>query len=309
MPDLICFGEPLYELAHVTRGGEVLYLPGYGGDTSNCAIAAVRQGASAGYFSAVGNDSFGDAFMALWRREGVDISGVTIHPDAPTGMYLITYENGEHRFTFRRRGSAASLVSPADIDPAYIGSAKILHISGISQAISGSACDAAFAAIETARQKGVRVSYDSNLRLSLWPLARARAIIHAAMAMCDIALPSLDDARLLTGLEDADAIADFYLGLGAKIVALKLGKDGALIATPDLRERIPAFPVEQVDATGAGDTFGGSFLARLIAGDGVADAARYANVAAALSTRGQGAVAPIPYAAQVREAMAGAKPE
>ena len=132
---------------------------------------------------------------------------------------------------------------------------------------------------------------------------------HAAMAMCDIALPSLDDARLLTGLEDADAIADFYLGLGAKIVALKLGKDGALIATPDLRERIPAFPVEQVDATGAGDTFGGSFLARLIAGDGVADAARYANVAAALSTRGQGAVAPIPYAAQVREAMAGAKPE
>jgi 2-dehydro-3-deoxygluconokinase len=304
MPDLICFGEPLYEFAHVERGGEVLYLPGFGGDTSNCAIAAARQGANAGFFSAVGKDSFGEAFMELWRCEGVDTSGVKLDPDAPTGIYFITYRNGEHRFTFRRRGSAASLIGPADVDPGFIRSAKILHVSGISQAISDSACDAAFAAMETARAGGVRVSYDSNLRLSLWPLARARAVIHAAMAMCDIALPSLDDARALTGLEAADAIADFYLGLGAKIVALKLGKQGALIVTPELRERIPAFPVEQVDATGAGDTFGGSFLARLLAGDSAIEAARYANVAAALSTLGQGAVAPIPQAGRVREAMA-----
>jgi 2-dehydro-3-deoxygluconokinase len=304
MPDLICFGEPLYEFAHVERGGEVLYLPGFGGDTSNCAIAAARQGASTGYLSAIGKDTFGEALLELWRREGVDTSGVSLHREAPTGLYFITYDKGEHRFSFRRRGSAASLIGPADIDAGLIQSAKILHLSGISQAISESACDAAFLAMEVARAGGVRVAYDSNLRLSLWPVRRARAVMHAAMAMCDIALPSLDDARVLTGLEEPSAIADFYLGLGAKIVALKLGRAGALIATPDAGERIPAFAVEQVDATGAGDTFGGAFLARLLAGDSPVDAARYANVAAALSTLGHGAVAPIPHAAKVREAMA-----
>jgi 2-dehydro-3-deoxygluconokinase len=228
---------------------------------------------------------------------------VRLDPGAPTGLYFITYEGGEHRFSFRRQGSAASRLSPATLDRDAIRGARMLHISGISQAISDSACDAVFAAIETAREAGVQVSYDPNLRLSLWPLARARAVIHATIGMCDIAFPSLDDARSLSGTSEPDAIADLYLGLGAKIVALKMGADGALIATPDLRQHISPFRVEKVDATGAGDTFDGSFLARLLAGDSVVEAARYANVAAALSTLGHGAVAPIPCAADVRRAL------
>ncbi|WP_088344471.1 MULTISPECIES: sugar kinase [Rhodomicrobium] len=308
MPDLLCFGEPLYELSSVERNGETLFLPGFGGDTSNCAIAAARQGASAGYLSAVGGDSFGKALIELWTREGVDIGAVRTVPDAPTGLYFITYENGEHRFTFRRKGSAASLITAADLDPAVIQSARILHVSGISQAISDSACDAVFAAIGMARAAGVRVSYDPNLRLSLWPVDRARAVIHAAMAQADIALPGLDDARHLIGIDDPSAVVDFYLNLGPKIVALTMGKSGTLVATPEARELIPAFPVSQVDATGAGDTFDGAFLARLLAGDAVIEAARYANVAAALSTLGWGAVAPMPREADVRAAMQAGRP-
>lgn len=303
MPDLLCFGEPLYELSLTERNGEQVFLPGFGGDTSNCAIAAARQGAKAGYITAVGDDSFGKAFLDLWAREGVDTSAVSVDPEAPTGLYFITYEGGEHRFGFRRKGSAASRIGPGAMKASTIESARILHVSGISQAISDSACDAVFAAIELARASGVRVSYDPNLRLSLWPLQRARAVIHAGMALSDIALPGLDDSRHLVGTDAPSAIADFYLALGPKIVALKLGKAGMMIATPEQREIIPAFPVEQVDATGAGDTFDGSFLARLLAGDPVVEAARYANVAAALSTLRQGAVSAIPREAEVRRAM------
>jgi 2-dehydro-3-deoxygluconokinase len=169
-----------------------------------------------------------------------------------------------------------------------------LHVSGISQAISSSATDAVFEAIVTARAAGALVSYDTNLRLKLWPLARARAITHAAMAMADIALPGYDDAVQLTGLIDPDRILDFYLGLGPRIVALTLGSEGTLVATPSHRQRIPAFPVDAVDATAAGDTFDGAFLAEYLLTNDLFAAVKYANAAAALSTLGYGAVAPIP---------------
>jgi 2-dehydro-3-deoxygluconokinase len=154
-----------------------------------------------------------------------------------------------------------------------------------------------------ARAAGVTVSYDTNLRLRLWPLDRARAVIHAAAGLADILRPGLDDAIHLTGLADPDRIIDFYLGLGPKIVALTLGSDGAVIATAGRRERLLPFPAKLVDATGAGDTFDGAFLAEYLrTGDPFA-AGRYANVAAALSTEGYGAVAPIPRRAAVEAAL------
>ncbi|MEX0760252.1 MAG: PfkB family carbohydrate kinase, partial [Tistlia sp.] len=178
------------------------------------------------------------------------------------------------------------------------------HASGISQAISTGACDLVFAAFEQARAAGALISYDTNLRLKLWPLPRARAIVQATAALADILLPGLEDARLLTGLEEPDAIVDRYLSLGAGMVVLTLGREGALIATPERRQRVPAPQVEALDATGAGDCFDGCFLAELRRGGDPFAAARYATVAAALSTRGYGAVPPIPRRAEVERQMA-----
>ena len=128
--------------------------------------------------------------------------------------------------------------------------------------------------------------------------------MHDAMRQADIALPGLDDATQLTGLADPDAIADFYLALGPKLVALTLGKDGALVATRDRRERIPAKPVSALDATGAGDAFDGNFLAEYLASGDPFAAARFANAAAALSTLGYGAIAPLPRRAATLAMMA-----
>jgi 2-dehydro-3-deoxygluconokinase len=125
-----------------------------------------------------------------------------------------------------------------------------------------------------------------------------------AIRVSDICLPSWDDVTVLTGHEDKDAIVDALLALGPKIVALKLGKEGAYIATPDERRVVPGRAVNAVDATGAGDCFGGAFITRIVAGDDPFTAAKYANVAAALSTQGFGAVAPIPGKAAVERALA-----
>lgn len=294
--EIICLGEPMLEFNQQPDGH---YLAGHGGDTSNCAIAAARSGAGVAMLTHLGTDPFGDSFMGLWETEGVDTRWVARNPKAHTGIYFVTHGPDGHRFSYFRAGSAASRMGPADIPAEAIAGAKILHVSGISQGISDSAADGVFEAIRLAREAGVKVSYDTNLRLQLWPLARARAVIHEAVASSHIVLPGLDDAGQLTGLEKPEAIADFYLELGVEIVALTLGARGTLVATQSAREQVPAMAVNAVDATGAGDTFDGAFLSELVAGRDPFAAARYANAAAGLSTQGYGAVAPMPHRAAV----------
>ncbi len=297
-PDLICIGEPLLEFNQQSNGQ---YLMGHGGDTSNCAIAAARQGAKVGYFTQLGKDAFGKSFLDLWQSENIDTSYIKQIDHAHTGIYFVTHNENGHEFSYFRANSAASLMTPQSLPVEALQNVKILHVSGISQAISGTAADTVFKAIEIVKNAGGRISYDTNLRLKLWPLERCKAVTHAAMSQCDIALPGLDDAIQLTGLSSPDDIVDFYLKLGASIVALTLGHKGTLVATKCKRKLIAGKKVDAVDATAAGDTFDGAFLARLIEGDDPFDAAEYANAAAALSTMGYGAVAPMPTKAQVLE--------
>jgi 2-dehydro-3-deoxygluconokinase len=291
--DLVALGEPLFEL-NQTRGAGGTYAQGFGGDTSNCAVAAARLGARVAYLTRLGDDAFGRMFLDLWRREGVDASGVGIDADAPTGLYFVTHGAKGHEFTYLRAASAASRLRPADLPLSLIRAARVLHLSGISQAISASACDACFAAIDAARAAGVKISYDTNLRLKLWPLPRARAIIRASLSLASWALPSLDDAKLLFECEDPDAILDACHAAGAPLVVLRCGAAGCVVSDGQRREGIPGHRVQAIDATGAGDCFDGAFAVRLIAGDDPFAAARYANAAAALATTGYGAVAPLP---------------
>jgi 2-dehydro-3-deoxygluconokinase len=208
-PHIVCMGEPMVEFNQT--GGEGQYRRGHGGDTSNCAIAAARAGASAGCFTALGEDEFGDSIMELWARNGVDASRVIRNANAHTGVYFVSHGENGHSFSYLRAGSAASRVGPADVPRDYVSGARILHASGISLAIGDTACDAVLEAIAVAREAGVLVSFDTNLRLKLWPLARARALIETAVSQADIALPGLEDAEQLLGLTDPERIADHYL--------------------------------------------------------------------------------------------------
>lgn len=297
--DIFSLGEAMVEFNQTNEGDGRLYLQGFGGDTSNFAIAASRQGARVAYLSALGADQYAKMLRKLWDMEGVDHADVETRPDAFTAIYFVNHDERGHHFSFFRTGSAASRMTPDALPMQRIRKAKALHLSGISLAISPSACDTAYAAIAVAREAGCLVTFDTNLRLKLWSLDRARAVMNDVIAQCDICLPSHDDITAITGLTDPDALVDHCLRLGAKVVALKLGEQGALVADAKQRHRIAPYACFPVDATGAGDTFGGAFVHRFLQGDGLAQSGRYAAAAAALSTQGYGAVAPIPTAEQV----------
>ncbi|KAA8597644.1 2-dehydro-3-deoxygluconokinase [Vibrio cyclitrophicus] len=298
--DILSFGEPLFEFSQLPGQAEtVSYLSGFGGDTSNFSVSAARQGANVAILAHLGSDVFGDQFVDLWVKEGVKTDFVVRNPDAPTGVYFISHDERGHHFTFYRKGSAASLITPHQIPLTAIADAKLLHTSAITHAISDSSSDAVFKAIEMAKKENTMISFDTNLRLKLWPLSRARAVIHETIRHVDFCMPSLDEAQLLTGLKDANEIADFYLNLGAKTVVLKMGKEGAMVATGDRRFTAGGHQVDTVDATGAGDCFSGAFLSQVVKGEPLEHALAYANCAAALTTTGYGAVAPIPTAEQV----------
>lgn len=304
-PEILAIGEPMVEFNQSGGHGSRAYLQGFGGDTSNFAIAAARQGAQTAYFTRLGDDIYGRMLRDLWAREGVDASAVVSDPDAFTGIYFVTHGKNSHEFSFFRTGSAASRMLPSQLPLELLRGSRALHLSGISFAISATAADTCYAAIEAAQAAGVMISFDTNLRLRLWSKDRARAVMTDVIGLADICLPSYDDIVVITGLTDPDALVDFCLERGARIVALKLGAEGAIVADKDKRIKLAPHPCDPVDATGAGDTFGGAFVARLLAGDDLATAGRYATVAAALSTEGYGAVEPIPTAAEVRRAIEG----
>ena len=298
--DVVSLGEPLYELNRQPDGN---WLTGFGGDTLNVAIAAARLGSSTAYVTRLGDDLFATELRALMQREAIDTAAVRADQGAPTGLYFVTHGPSGHVFTYRREGSAASRMRPADLDPALIASARFLHASGISQAISETAAETVAAAIFMARKAGVGVSFDTNYRSRLWTAAKARPAIEAAAAHADILKTSAEDAAALFGLTAPPDVARHLLGLGAKAVIITLGREGVAIATAAGLELIPGRQVAAVDATGAGDAFTGALLAELSRGVPLARAARFANAAAALSTLGYGAIAPLPRRAAVASAL------
>jgi len=299
--DIVALGEPLYELNQQSDGR---FLPGFGGDTSNVAIAAARLGASTAYVTRIGADLFGDAFMDLWQAEGVDTSGVVRDPDAPTGLYFVTHAGVTHQFTYRRTGSAASLMTPPLLHVDLIARARFLHVSGISQAISPSAADTVMRAIAVARDADCQVSFDTNFRPRLWDADTAWPVIRAAAARADILKTSQEDCQALLGIDDPPQIARQFLDLGSRTVVVTLGSRGVLLAGREGADLIPGFHVASVDATGAGDAFTGAFLGELARGEPALAAARFANAAAALSTLGYGAVAPLPRRTAVEQLLA-----
>ncbi len=305
--DVVALGEPMLEFNQV-QDNPPLYLQGFGGDTSNAIIAAARAGARTAYLSRIGQDHWAQLLIQMWRSEGVDVHAIGQDPQAPTGLYFVSHDTQGHHFSYARAGSAASRMGAQDLQGPWelcIAQSRWLHVSGISMAISASACQTVLAALRTARQYGTRTSLDSNLRLRLWTIDQARQALSEALTLCDLFLPSLEDMVTLTGLDGADAIVDWSHARGARQVVLKLGDQGALCSDGQERQRIEAYKVQAVDATGAGDCFAGNLLARLSCGDSLVEAARYANAAAALSVQQYGAVAALPYPDPVHALMKG----
>ncbi len=303
---VVALGEGLVELAAVGGSLEEAreFRRGFGGDTSNFAIAAARLGAPVAYVTRVGDDVFGRVLLRKWIQEGVDVSHVRVGAGEPTGIYFLARE-GAGQFTYYRAGSAASRLTPEDVPRALLRSARLVHTSGITQAISSSARKAAYVAMEAAKEFGVTVSYDVNARPKLASAAEFRTFLEEAVAMTDLVFLSEEDARFLFGDWPEDSILDALLDMGARVAVLKLGEHGCRVATRDGdRMAVPGWAVDCVDPTGAGDAFDAAFAVEWLAGRPLWELARFANAVGAMSTTGLGATAALPTREEVEHFLA-----
>jgi 2-dehydro-3-deoxygluconokinase len=271
MPDVVTLGETMALFAP-REAGPLRYVSDFrlkfGGAETNFATALVRLGTSAGWISRLGDDELGRYIAHNLRGEGVDVDRVRFDPEAPTGLYVKELSAvGESTVYYYRRGSAASRLSPDDVAPAYLRGARWLHITGITPALSESCCAAVERAIELARGAGLAVSFDPNLRLKLWTIERAREVLLPLIERCTVLLGGVDELGLLLQVDGPEAAADWALARGLELVAVKLGADGALVATADERRTVPAYTVPAVvDAIGAGDGFDAGLVAGRLLG-------------------------------------------
>ncbi len=295
--DIISIGECMIEMfCEGPLATTDTYTRTFAGDTMNMLVAASRLGAKTGYVTHVGNDPFQDFLTEAWRSEGIDLRCAT-PLDRPNGLYFISIlPGGEREFTYYRAGSAASFLEPADIDPDYIASAKVVYASGITQAISKSSRAAVLEAFRIARKNNVTTAFDTNLRLGLWSLEEAREALEEIIPHVDILLPSApEESASLFGTEDAGEVIERARERGVGMVAVKCGAEGAVLGLVDGTHDIPAYVPERVsDTSGAGDVFNGGLLYGLTHGMDAVDSVRLGTVMAGLKVRGRGATYSIP---------------
>lgn len=230
------------------------------GAESNLAIGLSRLGTSATWMSRLSSDEFGGLIASTLRGEGVKVSA-TIDEHAPTGLLIKNRRTSSRTdVAYYRAGSAASRLSPADIDATTIASAHILHLTGITPALSDTARSACLAAIQVARAHGVTVSFDLNMRRKLWTEDVARPALREIAGLADIVIASPDEARIVTDGADESELARNLAALGPREVVIKLGAEGALALVDGREHRSPVYRVVEIDPVGAGDAFCAGYL-------------------------------------------------
>ena len=302
--DVVTLGETMV-LFVPTSVGPLRYAAQFektiGGAESNVAIGLARLGHRAGWISRLGNDEFGLYVRNFIRGEGVDTSRVIFDDRHPTAVFFKERQWGrEPRVYYYRKGSAASCMTPDDLDEAYIGQARFLHITGITPALSSSCAATVDRAIELAKRNGLQVVFDPNIRLKLWSKEEARRVLMDVASRCDIVMPGLEEGEILTGEQTPEKIAARLLENGARVVVVKLGEQGAYYATPELSEYVEGFPVKQiVDPIGAGDAFAAGFLSGLLRGWTYREAVRLGNRVGAFALTVAGDVEGLPFWSQI----------
>lgn len=271
--DVITLGEGMVEFGARTRGPlrQVrTYDVHAAGSELNVAIGAARLGLRTGWVSRVGADEFGDLLVAAARAEGVDTSRVVRSEREQTGIFIVQRGyplDGQSSVVYYRAGSAGSLLAPDELDADYLGRAAVFHTTGISLAVSDELAAAATVAAATVDGTGARRSFDVNYRAKLWPPEAARPAVEAALANCEIAFASLDDARMLWGVDDAEAAVELLASLGPEHAVVSCGPDGAIMLCPGgAIVRAAAVPTQVVDPTGAGDAFCATVLTGIVRG-------------------------------------------
>lgn len=234
------------------------------GAESNVAIGLARLGHTVSWAGRVGADSFGDMVMTQLRGEGVRVDAVVQDAERPTGLMFVERRTADlARVEYRRAGSAGSALTTDDVDRALSFAPRVLHLTGITPALSASARESTVHAARTAKAAGALVSLDVNHRSRLWSREEAASALRVLVQHADVVVAS-DDELDLVGEGDEDTVTRQLLEGGARYVAVKRGSDGATLFSGHDRYDVGAFAVTAVDSFGAGDAFSAGLLSALL---------------------------------------------
>jgi len=273
--------------------------------SSDCGIyidTVARLGHSAGFIGAVGSDDFGRCLLERFGRDGVDISQIAVLPDQTTGVAFIAYfSGGSRKFIYHWRHAAAGQLAPEHVQPEYVRDARWLHITGCNIAASESAKEACYAAMRLL-PPGSCLSFDANIRPELLTIDQIRGLVQPVVERANVILPSLTEAAMLTGLESDEQGCKLWASQG-KTVVLKMGAAGCRIYFGERVIDVPGFKVQEVDPTGAGDSFCAGFTVAMLEDMPLDEAGRFANAAGALAVTKLGPMEGAPSRHQVTELL------
>lgn len=263
--------------------------------------AVARLGVSCGFIGVIGDDPFGRCVLRRLKGDGVDVRHIRTVTHRTTGIAFVSYRSdGSRQFLFHLPQSAAALLNPEDVREDHLHGIRALHITGSALCISDSAREACYRAVRLAKQHGAVVSFDPNIRPELQGVEAVREMCEPVLQACDVLLPSGGEAMMLTGDTDEEKACHHLVERGIPIVVLKRGARGCVVFTDHEQMAIPAFPVNEVDPTGAGDAFAGGFVVAMLRGMSVTEAARFASAIGALAVTRQGPMEGLPTLAEVQ---------
>ncbi|MEK5382394.1 sugar kinase [Niallia sp. FSL W8-0635] len=263
--DVISIGETMVLFTPNTLG-KIRYANQYtsriAGAETNTLIGLAKLGHQAGWISRLGRDEFGEQILNTVRGEGVDVSKVVMDDGAPTGILFKEILNQDSvNIYYYRKDSAASKLSPNDLDKDYIANAKFLYLSGITPALSPSCRKTVFESIDMAKDNGLKIVFDPNIRRKLWKEEEARKVILEIAGKSDVILPGISECEFLFGTREYTQAVQSFHELGVETVIVKLGDKGAYYSTFDSKGYIDSYPVKAViDPVGAGDGFAAGVL-------------------------------------------------
>jgi fructokinase len=312
MKGIISLGEALIDFIPLDKDN-ITYQKSPGGAPANVAVAVAKLGAKSSFLGKVGDDVLGHFMKDTLESHGVDTTEMSMTDQHRTGVVFVTLDaTGERNFSFYIDPSADRFLTKEDIKPAVFSSHRVLHFGSISM-ISEPSKTATIEAVKQAKQNGLIVSYDPNLRLSLWPSEeQARKTILSMMAEADVVKISEEELKFLTGETDLEKGISQLASYEIPILLVTFGGEGSYIHLNGQTIHVPAMKVETVDTTGAGDAFVSGILYNLNETEGSIrditatrwqEIVTFASVSGALAASTRGAMTALPTLEEVQEQL------
>jgi sugar/nucleoside kinase (ribokinase family) len=293
-PRIACIGDLLVEIMRPEVGDRLdepgVFLGPYPSGASGIFVDSIaRLGLEARFIGAVGNDDFGRLITKRLHDDGVDISHIKVTENYATGVAFVTYfDDGSRKFIFHVTKAATGQIFPGDIDPEYLTNLSYLHVIGSTLSTNKNCAAACLKAMEYTLRGGGKISFDPNFRPELISEKEVRELYEPVIRKSHIVFPTEQEIKVLTSENDLDTACEKLLAMGPEIVAIKQGSDGSTVYSAGEKHQVPAFSVDEIDPTGAGDCYCAGFLIGFLKGLSLQETAKFANSVGALAVTKKG---------------------